>query len=126
MNKDDKYLVCGSNVPNPEIISFLESHNIQYSKAVIYKNISERLTDIQIHNFDLIGIFSPNGAKAYVKNFPQYLSDPNLKKIKFIAFGNTTAQTLKELNIPIEITAPNETISTMPQAIEEVIKKKRK
>ncbi|MDP4267520.1 MAG: uroporphyrinogen-III synthase, partial [Bacteroidota bacterium] len=69
-SNEENYLLPCSDLYNPEITNILDANNIKYKKAVVYKNVSEDLSNINIYSYDMLVFFSPNGIKSLFQNFP--------------------------------------------------------
>ena len=74
MNKhlDEKFLLVTSDVNNEETMSTLESSKINFTKAVMYKTVSNDFSSTEEFNYDMLLFFSPVGIASLKKNFPNY------------------------------------------------------
>jgi uroporphyrinogen-III synthase len=121
-DKDEHFLLPCSDDYNHELINMLDANSINYSKAVVYRHISEDFKNINIYNYDMLVFFSPHGIKSLYHNFPAF----EQKNIKIAALGPSTWQAAKEAGLQLEIEAPNEKAPSMVMALEQYLQKTNK
>ncbi len=121
-HKDEKYLLPCSEIHKESISRLLESNNIEFTKAILYKTLASDLSSIVIDKYDMLIFFSPLGVKSLFKNFPEFKQNSTL----IAAFGPTTAKAVKEAGLTLDIQAPTKTAPSMTMAIDQHIQKKGK
>jgi uroporphyrinogen-III synthase len=124
-HRTEKFLIPCSDITKNEVPGFMEELGVEYQKAIIYKTVPNDLRFLNIKSYDLLVFFSPVGIKSLFKNFPDFTQDEQCLG----AFGSTTAQSIKEANLRLDIQAPTPACPSMTMAIENYIvnsaKKKR-
>jgi uroporphyrinogen-III synthase len=121
-HKTENYLFPSSNVAHNELLEFLKKHNIKFHQSMIYRTISDDLSDLSDVNFDIIAFFSPSSIKSLYENFPDFKQN----KTRIAAFGANTAQAIIEAGLHLDIEAPTPQAPSMKMALEEYIRKANK
>ena len=121
-HKTDKFLVPCTDIHKQEIFDTLDQHNINYTKAVIYKTVASDLSDLANVNYDVLVFFSPSGITSLLKNFPKFKQN----NTRIAAFGPTTAQAVLDAGLKLDIQAPVPSAPSMTMALEQYIKKANK
>ena len=116
-HKDEKFLVPLSDVHKEEIPILLDKHNINYTKAILYRTVSSDLKDVSVINYDVIVFYSPSGIKSLFQNFPEFQQND----IKIASFGLNTAEAVKQAGLRLDIQAPAPGIPSMTMALEQFI-----
>jgi uroporphyrinogen-III synthase len=119
---EDKILLVLSDVYKPEVTQLLDKGKYKYTKAILYRTVSNDLTDIDIKSYDILAFFSPQGIKSLFVNFPEFQQDTTI----IGAFGPTTAQAVVDAGLRLDISAPSPVALSMPSAIEHFIKQNQK
>ena len=83
----EKYLYVVSEA-NKNDDSVLDKNKINYSRAVMYRTVSNDFTEDEPFDYDMLLFFSPSGIKSLMKNFPDFKQDD----IKIGCFGAATAK----------------------------------
>ena len=121
-HRTEKFLLPCSDVHNKELPNLLESANIEYREAILYRTVSDDLSSINLEKYDLIVFFSPQGIKSLFNNFPDFLQGTKL----LAAFGPSTATAASEAGLAVEIIAPTNTAPSMTMAIDQYLSKSNK
>jgi uroporphyrinogen-III synthase len=114
----EKYLLPASDLINEEMIKTLDSANIDWTRATMYRTVSSNLADVSIHDYDMLVFFSPQGIKSLTENFPDYKQNGTV----LAAFGNTTQAAAEQFGLKIDVMAPNKETPSMTMAIEKYIR----
>jgi len=118
----EKYLLPCAEDHKQEAISILEANSVVFTKAIIYKTISEDLKGITINDYDMVVIFSPFGMKSLLTNYPKFQQ----KDILIAAFGSATIKAVTDAKFTVNISAPTEKAPSMTMAIEQFLEKNNK
>ena len=120
MNKhtDEKYLLITSDVQNEDTLSTLEKSKITFSKATMYKTVSNDFGPDEEFNYDMLIFFSPIGIASLLKNFPNFVQGD----IQIGCFGATTAQAVRDAGLRLDIEAPLPGTPSMTMALENYMK----
>ena len=73
-SNDNNFLVSVSYVHKDDLISKLDENNINYTKAVMYRTVSNDFEEGEAFDYDMLIFFSPSGIVAMLKNFPNFVS----------------------------------------------------
>ncbi len=114
----EKYLLPSSDVLSPDIPKVLDSVNVDWTRAIMYKTVCSNLSDINIKDYDMLVFFSPQGIKSLQENF----SDFKQEDTKIAVFGPTTQQAAENAGLKIDLMAPTKETPSMTMAIEKYIK----
>lgn len=121
-HKKEKFLLPCSDILRDSIPEALEEAKIDYKKVVLYRTVASDLSDLGDVYYDVLVFFSPLGIESLFKNFPDFKQN----KTKIAAFGPTTAQSIVDNNLHLDIHAPQPKIPSMSMAIEHYIKTHKK
>jgi uroporphyrinogen-III synthase len=116
-HKSEKYLLPCNEDHNNELSDLLDIQKIAYSKAVMYRTVSDDMTFLDLNKYDLLVFFSPAGIKSLQKNFPDFTQGEKIIGV----FGNTTAEAAKEAGLNVQIEAPSTLAPSMAKAIEQFL-----
>ena len=117
----EKYLIPVSDVHKEDLISLLEAKKISYTKAVMYRTVSNDFEDNEKFDYDMLVFFSPSGISSLLKNFPNF----EQKDIKIGCFGPTTAKAIKDAGLRLDMEAPTPEAPSITAALEMYLKKKQ-
>lgn len=70
-HKQEKFLYAISDVHSGDTSS-LDKANIDYTKAVMYRTVSNDFTADEPFDYDMLLFFSPQGIESLMKNFPDF------------------------------------------------------
>jgi uroporphyrinogen-III synthase len=117
----EKYLIPVSDVHKEDLISLLEAKKISYTKAVMYRTVSNDFEDNEKFDYDMLVFFSPSGISSLLKNFPNF----EQKDIKIGCFGPTTAKAIKDAGLRLDMEAPTPEAPSITAALEMYLKKQQ-
>lgn len=121
-HRKEKFLLPCSDVQKQEIADTLEDHDIDFTRAVIYKTVCSNLSDLDTSLYDMIVFFSPSGVTSLFKNFPKYKQADT----RIAAFGSTTVQAVIKSKLRLDVQAPIPEAPSMTMAIEQFLRKLNK
>ena len=121
-HKKEKFLVPCTDIHKQEIFETLDVHNIDYTKAMMYKTVASDLSELAEVNYDVLVFFSPSGITSLFKNFPKFKQN----NTRIAAFGPTTAQAVLDAGLHLDIQAPVPAAPSMTMALEQYIRKVNK
>ena len=99
----ERYLYAVSDVNNPAD-NILDKNNINYTRAVMYRTVSNDFGPDEKFDYDMLIFFSPQGIESLLKNFPDFKQD----QIRIGSFGATTAKAVRNAGLRLDIEAPTE------------------
>ncbi|AYO58638.1 uroporphyrinogen-III synthase [Chryseobacterium sp. 6424] len=114
----EKYLLPASDILSADIQKTLDSANIDWTRATMYKTVCSDLSDISITDYDMLVFFSPQGIKSLGMNFKDFKQEDT----KIAVFGTTTEQAAKEAGLRVDVMAPTKESPSMTMAIEKYIR----
>ena len=121
-HKEEKYIIPLSDIHKKDIPKLLTKAKINYTKAIMYRTVSNDLADLADVNYDILVFFSPSGIKSLMQNFPEFKQNDT----KIAAFGPTTEKAVNDANLRLDIKAPIPQAPSMTMALEQYIKKENK
>lgn len=116
-HKEEKFLFPCSEEAQTEYIKLLDKSKLNYTKASMYRSVPKDLKKIKMEQYDMVAVFSPQGVKALVQNFPSFDSEKTI----VAAFGTTTHTALSEAGIKLTVPAPTKAAPSMAMAIEDFV-----
>ncbi|MBQ9077243.1 MAG: uroporphyrinogen-III synthase [Muribaculaceae bacterium] len=117
----EKFLYAVSDV-NKEDSNVLDKHNINYTKAVMYRTVSNDFGPEEPFDYDMLLFFSPSGIASLLKNFPEFKQDD----IRIGCFGSTTAQAVRDAGLRLDMEAPSVKAPSMTAALDLYLKEDAK
>lgn len=109
----EKYLYVVSDVHKDDT-SILDNNKINYTKAVMYRTVSNDFGPDEPFDYDMLLFFSPSGIASLLKNFPEFKQND----IKIGCFGSTTAQAVKDAGLRLDMEAPSVKAPSMTAALD--------
>lgn len=109
----EKYLYVVSDVHKDDT-NILDSNKINYTKAVMYRTVSNDFGPDEPFDYDMLLFFSPSGIDSLLKNFPEFKQED----IKIGCFGTTTAQAVKNAGLRLDMEAPSVKAPSMTAALD--------
>lgn len=109
-----------SDVHKDDLLTMLEAKKISFTKAVMYRTVSNDFSKDEKFDYDMLVFFSPSGISSLLKNFPNFKQED----IKIGCFGPTTAKAVKEAGLRLDVEAPTPEAPSMTAALELYLKKR--
>lgn len=113
-HKNEKFLFAVSDVNNGSDSQLLADNNLTYTRAVMYRTVSNDFASDEPFDYDMLVFFSPQGIESLSKNFPDF----NQGDIKIATFGATTAKAVKDAGLRLDIEAPSVEAPSMTAALD--------
>lgn len=117
-HKTEKYLYAVSEVNNGDDAKVLEDNKLNYTRAVMYRTVSNDFGPDEAFDYDMLAFFSPQGIESLTKNFPDYQQGETV----IATFGANTAKAAKDAGLRVDVEAPNPAAPSMTGAIELFLK----
>ena len=117
----EKYLAPVSDVHKDDLFAMLDAKRINYTKAVMFRTVSNDFTKEESFDYDMLVFFSPAGITSLLKNFPDFKQDD----IRIGCFGPTTAKAVKEAGLRLDVEAPTPEAPSMTAALELYLKRQQ-
>ena len=120
-HKKEKFIFAVSDVHNDDA-NILDANNINYTKAVMYRTVSNDFGPDEPFDYDMLLFFSPAGITSLLKNFPKFEQND----IRIGCFGASTAQALKDAGLRLYIEAPSVKAPSMTAALDNYLREEQK
>lgn len=117
----EKYLYVVSDVHKDDT-SVLDNHKINYTKAVMYRTVSNDFGSDEKFDYDMLIFFSPSGINSLKKNFPDFEQGD----IQIATYGPTTAKAVRDAGFRLDLEAPTVDAPSMAAALDNFLKKASK
>jgi len=120
INKHNKehFLVPVSDVHKEDLLKLLDDKKIKYTKAIMYRTVSNDFTPEEVFDYNVLLFFSPSGVASLLKNFPNFEQNETV----IGTFGPTTAKAVRDAGLRLDIEAPNPQAPSMTAALEQYLK----
>lgn len=120
-HKKEKFIFAVSDVHNDDA-NVLDTNHINYTKAVMYRTVSNDFGPDEPFDYDMLLFFSPAGITSLLKNFPKFQQND----IRIGCFGATTAQAVKDAGLRLDIEAPSVKAPSMTAALDNYLREQQK
>ena len=121
-HKSEKFLLPSSDKVKQTMIDKMNSLNVEWKRAVLFKTVISDLSDLEDVFYDVLVFFSPSGIKSLFENFPTFKQN----NTRIAVFGNSTVKAAEEAGLQIDIAAPSKETPSMTMALEKYIKEANK
>ena len=121
-HKDESFLLPASDVLKPDVPKLLDSLNLNWQKATLFRTVSSDLTDLSDVKYDILVFFTPSGIKSLFENFPDFVQD----NTRIAVFGKSTVDQAKEMGLRVVIEVPTKETPSMTMALDKYVKEANK
>lgn len=118
----EKFIVPVSDVHTEDLTAVLDEKKVGYTKAVMYRTVSNDITEQEILSYDMLVFFSPSGIVSLFKNAPHFKQE----EIAIGCFGASTAKAVRDAGLRLDCEAPLPGVPSMTAALESFIKENHK
>lgn len=118
----EKYLVPVSDVHQEDLTAILDEKKIDYTKSIMYRTVSNDITEKEIMEYDMLVFFTPSGIHSLYKNVPEFVQGD----MAIGCFGPATAKTVSEAGLRLDCQAPMPGIPSMTAALDAFLKENHK
>lgn len=117
----ETFLYAVSDVhKNDTNAEMLDKAKINYTKAVMYRTVSNDFTPDEPFDYDMLLFFSPAGIDSLLKNFPEFQQGD----IQVGCFGASTAKAIEEAGLRLDLSAPSPKAPSITTALDLFLKEK--
>lgn len=117
----ETFLYAVSDVhKNDTNAEMLDKAKINYTKAVMYRTVSNDFTPDEPFDYDMLLFFSPAGIDSLLKNFPEFQQ----RDIQVGCFGASTAKAIEEAGLRLDLSAPSPKAPSITAALDLFLKEK--
>ncbi len=119
-HKQERYMVSTADGLKKEIPAFLKKYKIVFTEAALYRTVANNISPAMAETrYDMILFFSPYSVQALFEQAPGYQQRDTVMG----AFGPSTAQTVAEAGLRLDIKAPAPQMPGMVAALEHFFRK---
>lgn len=111
-NNKEKFLIPVSSI-NQDNMDVLEENGIDFTKAVMYRTVSNDFAPDEPFDYDALLFFSPAGIDSLKKNFPDF----DQTAVAIGAFGASTVKAVEEAGLRVDFSAPSRENPSMTSAL---------
>ena len=114
-HKGEKFLITTSDSSNSDALTRLfDAQKLSYATGVFVKSVSQDLSGVDLHAYDMVVLYNPSDLKSLYENFPGFQQGD----IKFVTFGRSIVKAMEEAGLTIEVQAPTPEVPSVARAIE--------
>ncbi len=117
-HKTETFLLPCSDKLKSSVPELLDTLEIKWEKAVLFKTVVSDLSDLKNVYYDILVFFSPSGIQSLFENFPDFEQN----ETRIAVFGNTTVKAAEEAGLRVDIAAPTKETPSMSMALSHYIK----
>lgn len=121
-HKKEKFLVPVSETHVASITEVLDKKKLNFNKAIMYKTVSNAITEEAIMSYDMLVFFSPSGIASLFENAPGFKQETRA----IGCFGASTAKAVTDAGLELNCQAPQPEFPSMTAALESFIKDNHK
>jgi uroporphyrinogen-III synthase len=100
----------------------MDANKLKYTRAILFKTVASDLSDLAEVKYDILAFFSPEGIKSLFKNFPDFVQN----ETRIAAFGSSTQQAARDMNLRLDIPVPTPEAPSMIAALDLYMKESNK
>ena len=114
-HKGEKFLITTSDSSNSDAITRLfDAQKLDYKTGVFVKSVSQDLSGVDLHAYDMVVFYNPSDVKSLQENFPDFEQGD----LKFVSYGRSIVKAMEEAGLSIEVKAPSPEAPSVARAIE--------
>ncbi len=102
----------------------LDAAGIKYTKAIMYRTVSNDFNADEKLDYDLVVFFSPAGVAALLNNFPDF-KETLVDKVHIGAYGALAAKAVEDAGLPLALKAPTPQTPSMTGALEAFLRQQQ-
>jgi uroporphyrinogen-III synthase len=110
----EKFILPVTDNAKNDIAQYLESKNISFTEATLYRTVSNDITPVMKDAYDMIVFFSPFSVQTLFQHDPKFNQNGTL----IGAFGPTTSKAVEEAGLRLDVKAPAPNAPSMVSALE--------
>ena len=119
---EEKFLYITSDIRNEETMSILENAKINFDQAIMYRTVSNHISEDELKDYDMLVFFSPAGIKSLLESVPNMEQGDRFRA----SFGSTTAQAVHDAGLRLDLEAPSPGVPSMTMALDNFLKEIKK
>ena len=117
-HKDEKFLIAMSDTSSGDALtSLFDAHHLHYATGVFVKSVSQNLSGMNLHDYDMMVLYNPADLRSLQENFPDFEQGD----IKLVSYGRSVVKPLEEAGLRIDVKAPSPEAPSVASAIEQYL-----
>ncbi len=117
-HKDEKFLIAMSDTSTGDALtSLFDTHHLHYATGVFVKSVSQDLSGINLHDYDMMVLYNPADLRSLQENFPDFQQGD----MKLVSYGRSVVKPLEEAGLRIDVKAPSPEAPSVASAIEQYL-----
>ena len=117
-HKDEKFLIAMSDTSSGDALtSLFDAHHLHYATGVFVKSVSQDLSGMNLHDYDMMVLYNPADLRSLQENFPDFEQGD----IKLVSYGRSVVKPLEEAGLRIDVKAPSPEAPSVASAIEQYL-----
>ncbi|RLZ10446.1 uroporphyrinogen-III synthase [Faecalibacter macacae] len=121
-HKEEKFLLPAADVIKPDVPKLLDSLNLDWQLATLFRTMSSDLSDLEDVKYDILVFFTPSGIISLFENYPDFVQD----QTRIAVFGKNTVAEAKKMGLRIDIEVPTKETPSMTMALDKYVKEVNK
>ena len=118
-HKDEKFLIAMSDTSSGDALtSLFDAHHLHYATGVFVKSVSQDLSGMNLHDYDMMVLYNPADLRSLLENFPDFEQGD----IKLVSYGRSVVKPLEEAGLRIDVKAPSPEAPSVASAIEQYLR----
>jgi len=114
-HKGEKFLIATAGSSSKDAVTkVFETQQYSFETALFVKPVSQDISNIDLHSYDVIVMFNPADVKSLYENHPDFTQGD----IKFVSYGRSIVNAMNEAGLTIEISAPTVEAPSVAKALE--------
>ncbi|MDO4367436.1 MAG: uroporphyrinogen-III synthase [Bacteroidales bacterium] len=113
-HKEEKFLIASTENQKTDLHKLFAKTKYKFDSAAFVKTIISDLTQTDLHNYDIIVVYTPQDVKSIFENYPDFAPE----NIRFAAFGPASLKALKAVKITPQILAPTPEAPSVAKALD--------
>ena len=117
-HKEEKFLIAMSDTSTGDALtSLFDTHHLHYATGVFVKSVSQDLSGINLHDYDMMVLYNPADLRSLQENFPDFQQGD----MKLVSYGRSVVKPLEEAGLRIDVKAPSPEAPSVASAIEQYL-----
>ncbi|MBQ9194939.1 MAG: uroporphyrinogen-III synthase [Bacteroidales bacterium] len=117
-HKEEKFLIAMSDTSTGDALtSLFDAHHLHYTTGVFVKSVSQDLSGMNLHDYDMMVLYNPADLRSLQENFPDFQQGD----IKLVSYGRSVVKPLEEAGLRIDVKAPSPEAPSVASAIEQYL-----
>ena len=114
-HKGEKFLIATAGSSSKDAVTkVFETQQYSFETALFVKPVSQDISNVDLHSYDVIVMFNPADVKSLYENHPDFTQGD----IKFVSYGRSIVNAMNEAGLKIEISAPTVEAPSVAKALE--------